>query len=173
MGSIRLITDGIEAGYDEGGFFAFGQSMTHEFREDDWEFGTPPIKDVPVHWSIRLDDVDPFERYVSYTYPPSELSPRVPLLRNFFAQIEKKPVGEMRRWDENEPINLLYHLPKDPVIATLIMGVIAGDRELIIWGQGWHFLRDDEKLAPAATTVGFMERKEPAYTVDVPVLRIR
>jgi len=53
------------------------------------------------------------------------------------------------------------------------MGVIAADRELIILAEGLHFLRDDENLSPAATTAGFMERQEPAYTVDAPVLQMR
>lgn len=173
MGTLRIVTEGIEAGFGEGGFFAYGQSLSHDFTGADWDEGAPPIEDLPIRWFICLDGQDPFERYVNYTYPKSKLSPRVPLLRDFFAEIERKPVGQIQRWDENEPIELRYHLPSDPTFATFIMGVIAADRELIILAEGLHFLRDDENLSPAATTAGFMERQEPVYTVDAPVLQMR
>lgn len=132
MASFELITNGIDVGYGEDGLFATGVSTAHKFDNDDWQWGTPPVRGMPVHWSISLSGKDPFEEYVSYTFPPSEVSPRVPLLRDFFSETKSRPVGKMRRWDHNEPIQLSYYFPNDASLAALIVGAVAADRELTI-----------------------------------------
>lgn len=174
MANFELITNGIDVGYGEDGFFAMGVSTAHRFGDDeDWEGGRPPVRGMPVCWSISLSGKDPFEEYVSYTYPPSELSPRVALLRDLFSETKSRPVGKMRRWDHNEPIQLSYYFPNDASLAALIVGAVAADRELTIRGSGWYFLTDDSRLAPAPTVDGFMERKEPAFATELPTLRVR
>ena len=171
MASFELATTGIEVGYSDGGFNAHGVSVVHQFENSDWQCSTPSIKGMPVEWVIRLEEKDPFEEYVAATYPKSDLSPRVPELRDFFAK-HGKPCGQMRRWDNAEPILIKYYLPNDPSLAAFIMGAVAAGRELRIWGQGWDFMATDDRVLPIVTVKGFMERKEPAYTQDRPSLKL-
>ena len=172
MATFELTTQGIEVGYGDDGFFAFGTSVIHNFQNEDWQHGTPPIRGMPVTWRIGLNEEDPFEKYVTYTYPASDLSPRVPLLRDYFLNVKQTAKVEMRRWDHSEPISLHCIFPNDPSLASLVMGAASADRELVIWSQGWIFLVE-EKLAPAVTVDGFMERKEPAFSLDPPMLRLK
>ena len=173
MASFTLITNGIDVFYDEDGFFAKGLSTTHKFFNSDWQSSQPPITGMPIQWSIRLSGADPFENYVSYTYPTSRLSPRVPLLRDFFSSVGRKVVGMMHRWDQSEPIALSYYFPNDTVLAAVILGAVAAHRELVIGGSNWHFLADDNRLAPAPTVDGFMQRNEPAFATELPQLQIK
>lgn len=174
MATFHLTTHGIEAGYDENGFFAFGVSVIHEFANPDWQNGTPRLGGMPVHWRIAQADEDLFERYVEYSsFPASKLSPRVPLLREYFSDAGERAKVKLHRWDQKEPISLECAFPKDPSLAAFMTGVIAADREIILRSSGWIFLTDDEKLAPAPTVTGFMDRQEPAFSLHLPTLRIK
>lgn len=172
MARFELITSGMNVGYGPDGFFAWGISTAHDF-DGEWNDESPPIQGMPVHWAIRLSEEDPFERYVSSTYPPSGLSPRVPMLRDFFTTVQGKAVGKMHRWDPKEPIDLSYYLPNDPSLAAFIMGAATAGRELTIWSQGWRFLVDDDHLAPAPSIKGFMERMEPAFVTEMPTITVK
>lgn len=173
MATFHLTTQGIEAGYDDDGFFAFGVSVVHEFDNQDWQTGTPRLRGLPVQWRIGQADEDLFERYVEYSYPPEKLSPRVPVLREYFAGAGERAKVKLHRWDDNEPVSLQCSFPKDPSLAAFIMGVVAADREFTFRSPGWTFLTDDQKLAPAPTVTGFMERHEPAFSLYLPTLRLK
>jgi len=45
-------------------------------------------------------------------------------------------------------------------------------KELHIHSGGWNFM-DEDKLAPAVSHAGWNERFEPAFSSDVPILRIK
>lgn len=172
MANLQLVTQGIEAGYDEDGFFAFGTTVSHEFRNHDWHSGTPDIQGMPIQWRINLRGQDLFERYQSLVREADGQSSRLPMLQDYFVSVQQRPTGCLRRWDHDEPIALSYSFPNDPSLAAFVMGAVAADRELTIWSGGWLFLTED-KVAPAASIDGFMQRAEPAFTLDAPILRVR
>ncbi len=172
MASFLLITQGIQAGYGEDGFFASGISTRHRFHSyDDYRFAKPYIGGMPVQWRIDTKGEDMFAKYKDWTYPQTDLSPRVPLLDEIYAT--KPPCGLFRRWSHDEPIELTYSLPNDPTLATFIMGVVAADREMVISGNGFYLIDDDANPAPSPSVKGFMERKEPRFLSDRPTLGLR
>jgi len=172
MASFLLITQGIHAGYGEDGFFASGISTRHRFHSGgDYRFATPYIGGMPVQWRIDTKGENMLAQYKHWTYPKSDLSPRVPLLDKIYATTT--PCGSFRRWSHDEPIELSYSLPNDPTLATFIMGVVAADREMVISGNGFYLIDDDENLAPSASVKGFMERKEPLFLQYRPTLGLR
>lgn len=171
MSSLSLFTHGIEAGYDEDGFFAFGTTTDHRFDGSDPSFMRAPITNMPITWRIDLKGHDAFEKYKEWTFPASDLSPRVPTLDDYFEKVRRRPCGSFRRWTADEPISLSYSLPNDPALVAFVMGVVAADREMVITAQ--HLLMvSEDAIAPAASVAGFMERKEPVFLLDHPVLRI-
>ena len=172
MTTFVVTSKGIEAGWNKEGFFAFGTTIKHEFQNRDGHFSIPPISGMPVNWRIDAKGEDAFESYKVHTYPQSDLTPRMEALEEFFERY-KPAYGQFRRWSENEPIELHYSVPNDPTLAAFIMGVVAADRELVIAGQGFRMLYDDDRLAPAPSVAGFMERKEPLFLTDIPTLRMK
>ncbi len=172
MARFVLITQGIHAGYGEDGFFASGISTRHRLENnDDYHFATPHIVGMPIQWRIDTKGEDMLAQYKHWTYPKTDLSPRVPLLDKIYAT--KTPFGSFRRWSQDEPIELTYSLPNDPTLATFIMGVVAADREMVIAGNGFYLIDDDDKLAPSPSVKGFMERKEPLFLQCRPTLGLR
>ena len=173
MADFELITNGIEVGFGREGLFAHGLSTTHKFENDVWNHDKPWIHDIPIEWSIRLDDMNPFEAWASScTNPGMDLfRPRVNMLREYFIRHDERPVGMMRRRNNNEPIILRYHFKNDPSLTAFIMGAIAAGRELSVWGQGWVFLADDV-LNWDTSVKGFMERNEPVFVTERPILKI-
>lgn len=172
MAQFSLITQGIHAGCGEDGFFASGVSTRHRLDNyDDYRFATPNIGGMPVQWRIDTKGEDMFAKYKSWTYPKTDLSPRVPVLDKIYAT--QPPCGLFRRWSHDEPIALTYSLPNDPTLATFIMGVVAADREMVISGSGFLMIDDDDTLAPAPSVKGFMERKEPRFLLDRPTLGLK
>ncbi len=173
MASFELTTQGIEAGYSEDGFFAFGTSTLHKLDNgEDWEWTIPRIGEMPIHWRIALTSKDVFNDYKALLWKTENRTARLPLLEDYFVRIEAQPVGKLHRWDNEEPISLVYYLPNDPSLAALIMGVIAAGRDLTIYGQGFLWAKQDV-AAPATSVPGFMERNEPAFTLEAPTLRIK
>jgi hypothetical protein len=173
MASFELTTNGIDVGYGEDGFFAFGVTTTHKFENDDWRWGEPPIRGMPIAWSIRFSGEDLFDEYVSDTFPQSDLSPRVPIIQEYLRDLKRRVIGKMHRWDLKDPIELTYHLPNDPSLAAIIVGAAAAGRELSIWGLGWHFADNDDSIRLAASVAGFMERREPAFVTDMPIVKMK
>jgi hypothetical protein len=173
MASIELTTNGIDVGYGEDGFFAFGVTTAHKFKDDSWEWRDAPIRGMPIQWSIRFSGRNLLKEYVSNTFPESELSMRVPLIQEYFNIMERSAIGKMHRWDLNEPIDLCYHLPNDPSLAAIIASAAAADRDLSIWGPGWYFTDDDVGTGRAASVAGFMERREPAFVIEMPIVKLK
>ncbi|MBN9481139.1 MAG: hypothetical protein J0I52_12935 [Bordetella sp.] len=172
MISLTLFTRGIEVGYDEDGFFAFGTTPMHRYDGSDPSFTRAPITDIAITWRIDLKGYDAFEKYKDWTFPASDLSPRVPMLEDYFEKVKTRPCGSFRRWSADEPISLSYSLPNDPSLVAFIMGAVAADREMAITAR--HLLMvSEDALAPAASVTGFMERKEPVFLLDHPVLRVK
>lgn len=168
-----LTTRGIEAGYDKDGFFVFGRSTIHGFDAGDWSFVRPPITGMAVDWHIDMKGEDAFERYKEWIYPPSEISPRVQAIADHLERIEERPCGHFRRWSPEDPIALRYSLPSDPTLVAFIMGVVAADRELVISGNGFYLIEEDDEPKAAPSSVGFMERKEPVFLTDRPTFRVK
>ena len=54
MISLTLFTRGIEVGYDEDGFFAFGTTPMHRYDGSDPSFTRAPITDIAITWRIDL-----------------------------------------------------------------------------------------------------------------------
>ncbi len=162
MSSFEITSQGISAGYHEGVFFAHGTSALHKLDNgDDWDWTVPNIGTGPVHWRIELTEDDAFSHYKRLLWKPEHITPRLRLVEEYFARVEKVPVGMLRRWDHRQPISLAYYFPNDPSLAAFLMGVVAANREIEILGQGWIWSKGDEAQA-AASVPGFMERHEPA-----------
>lgn len=173
MSSFEIISQGIKAGYHEGDFYVFGTSTAHKLDNgDDWEWTAPRIRDMPVQWKIALTDKDVFKRYKDLLWKPEHRSPRLPHIEEYLTRVDARPVGMLRRWDQAEPINLLYHYPNDPSLAAFLMGVVAAGKEIEIFGHGWLWSKGDEPQA-AASVPGFMDRTEPAFTLEHPVLSMK
>lgn len=173
MARFEITSEGIEAGYDDEGFFAFGTSTNHRFNDEpDWRFTTPSCAGLPVTWRLALTERDVFTHYAETTaWKPELRDDRFQLLVEFFAASDEQPAGMLHRWSSEHPIALTYHLPNDPALVAFIMGVVATKRQLAIYGDGWMFSRNDEPSA-AGSVKGFFDRQEPAFTRERPFLRM-
>ncbi|MBU4197608.1 MAG: hypothetical protein KJ911_12770 [Alphaproteobacteria bacterium] len=173
MSSFEITSQGINAAYYEGEFSISGTSTAHKLdNKDDWEWTVPNIRDVPVHWRISLTDKDVFTAYKELLWKPEHTTPRLQHLEDYFARVEKMPVGMLRRWDHEEPISLAFHYPNDPTLAAFLMGVATSGKEIEIFGHGWLWSKGDEPQ-PAASVPGFVYRFEPAFTLQHPVLSMK
>ena len=173
MSSFEITSQGISASYYDGEFSIGGTSTDHALDNgDDWEWTVPRIKDMPVRWRIVLTNKDVFTAYKTLLWKPEHTTPRLQDIENYFSRVECMPVGILRRWDHAEPISLAYHYPNDPTLAAFLMGVATSGKEIEIFGQGWLWSKGDEPQA-AASVPGFMERFEPAFTLEFPVLRMK
>lgn len=174
MATLNFTTQGIDAGYGEEGFFAFGVTDDFMFDDDDWDFGPLPKFDKPglLRWAINGYSQDAWVKYeTSVDAQRTSMTSRKPVLLDFFKR-HSQPVGLFWKWAADEPISLSYSFPADASLATFIMGVVAAKRELSVRGDGFMFV-DDIAPAPAASAVGFLERQEPCFLLDLPTLRIK
>lgn len=173
MSGFEITSQGISASYYEGDFSISGTSTKHALENGDhWEWTVPRIRDMPVHWRITLTGKDVFTAYKELVWKPEHITPRLQHVEDYFGRVEKLPVGMMRRWNHNEPISLAYHYPNDPTLAAFLMGVASSGKEIEIFGHGWLWSKGDEPQS-AASVPGFMERFEPAFTLQFPVLSMK
>ncbi len=170
MTTFTFTTQGFEVGYAEDGFFAFGRTTNHEFDEREWQGPIPRFRGQPISWRIDTageNQWDSYDRSVKERYP-APLTERAELLKAFFEECGP-PVGMLWKWGPGS-ISLTYSLPPDPSFVAFLMGVLATERELMFLCPGFTFA-DEGKLAPAATVSGFMEREEPVFLRQRPLIR--
>lgn len=70
------------------------------------------------------------------------------------------------------PVMLYIGVPADPSLTSFVMSAVMAGKELYVHSGGWSFLQDD-KPAPAVSHAGWQERFEPAFSRDMPILRIK
>lgn len=177
MASFTLITQGMEVGYGDDGFFAWGTTDNFSWRDrGEYVHGEhlPDIAGEVVEWRIDSNPKSQWDQY-AYLLPPQEKSKREDLLKAFWAEY-RQPYARLERGryvDEGgTPVVLYISLPNDPSLTSFIMAVAMADKELHVHSSGWNFMTDD-KLAPAVSHAGWTERFEPAFSSNVPILRIK
>lgn len=160
MTAFIFITQGIDVGYDEDGFFAYGETTNHKFNERDWVgHGLPRFQGKPIFWRIGSGRKDMWVEYIAITGQRATAKP-TDLTKEWFQRYDA-PVGLLLKLDPY-PIRLTYSLHTDPALASLIMGAVAAERELVFWCEDFMFV-DETKPAPVPSVSGFMERQEPLF----------
>ena len=100
----------------------------------------------------------------------STLTERIDILKSR-SEDGHPPIGMLQK-REPDRISLRYSLPADPALAAFVMGVMAAERELVFVCQGFQFASEG-RLTWAPTASGFMERREPVFLYNRPILRLR
>lgn len=177
MASFTLITQRMDVGYGEDGFFAWG--TTDNFRWNDrgeYVHGEhlPRFTGEVVEWRIDSNPKSQWDQY-AYFLPHEDKSKREDLLKAFWGDYGQ-PYARLERGryveDGGSPVVLYISLPADPSLTAFVMSVAMADKELHIHSGGWSFM-DEDKLAPAVSHAGWTEQFEPAFSNDVPILRIK
>ncbi|MFP5449042.1 MAG: hypothetical protein ACLGHU_09890 [Alphaproteobacteria bacterium] len=177
MASFTLITQGMDVGYGEDGFLAWGTTDNFSWNDrGEYVHGEhlPSLTGEIVEWRIDNNPMSQWDQY-AYFLPPEDKSSRENLLKAFWAEY-RQPLARLERSryvdDGGPPVVLRISLPRDPSLAVFIMSVAMAEKELHIHSGGWSFM-DEDKLAPAVSHVGWTERFEPAFSSDMPILRLR
>lgn len=177
MASFTLITQGVTVGYAEDGFFAWG--TTDSFRWNDrgeyvYAEHLPRFTGEVVEWRIDSNPQSQWDQYAGFL-PNGEKSKREDLLKAYWADY-RPPFARLERSryidDGGSPVVLCVSLPNDPSLTAFVMSVAMADKELQIHSGGWNFM-DNDKLGPAVSHTGWTERFEPAFSSDMPILRIK
>lgn len=163
-------TKGFEVGYSGDGFYAYGETTKHKFDYDEDSRGPyPDFSGQTLHWSIDLAGKDQWDEMLGWTDKPTSPE-RMIMLTDFFARCGK-PVGLAWKWDESA-VTLRYSFPEDRGLVSFIMAAVVADRELVFRCPGFQFV-DDDTIAPAASATGFLERKEPAFLIELPRIGLK
>jgi hypothetical protein len=177
MASFRIITQGIKVGYGENGFFACGTTDNFSWNDrSEYVHGQhlPMFTGEVVEWRIDSNPESQWDQY-SYFLPPEEKSKREDMLKAYWAEYGP-PLARMERGryiDEGgAPVILCISVPTDPSLTSFVMSVVMAEKELYIHSGGWNFLHDD-RPAPAVSHAGWQERFEPAFSLEMPILRIK
>jgi len=174
MASFSLITQGMTVGYNEDGFFVFGQTTNFKWA-DQGEYvhgeSLPKFGGDLVEWRIDTNPKSVFEQYRS-ALDPEQVTKREALLKDHWDRFGQ-PFVMMERGrftDQGGSAVVIYmSFPRDAALTAFIMPLALADKELTIQSGGWSFLSDDRE-APAASRVGWDERFEPAFSGDLPIL---
>jgi len=177
MASFTLITQGITVGYAEDGFFAWGTTDNFRWNDrGDYVHGEhlPRFTGEVVEWRIDSNPKSQWDQY-AYFLPPEEKSKREDMLKAFWAD-HREPFARLERGryvdGGGAPVVLYISVPADPSMTSFIMSLVMAEKEMHIHSGGWNFLHDD-KAAPAVSHAGWQERFEPAFSSDMPILRIK
>lgn len=171
MVTFSFITQGLDVGYGEDGFFAFGGTDNHRWHDRDYLDAMPPLHGEVIEWRIDTRNKSQWDQYKA-ALTPEQITPRKDVLNEFWSEYGV-PCGRMQR-SRFEPngVFLIYSLPSDPALAVFFMSALTAGRELTIFCPDAHFI-DGDGIAPAPSVVGFQERGEPAFLHDKPILRLR
>ncbi len=174
MASFSLVTQGMTVGYNEDGFFAFGQTTNFRWANpSEYVHGEslPKFDGDLVEWRIDTNPMSMFERY-RYCLDPEQVTKREALLKRHWDRVGK-PFVMMQRGrytDQGGPaVEMYMSFPRDSALTAFIMPLALADKELTIHSGGWSFLSDDRE-APAASRIGWDERFEPAFSGNLPIL---
>lgn len=166
MSKLELKARDVHVGYGKDGFYAFGSTTDHSLERSDFNEEGPPIEGQPIDWFIKLTGANQYEEYKCWRSSEGE---RDKELEEHYGL--KYPARcQLRRWRSDKRTVLEVSYPNDPALAAFLTGVAMHDQGLSIYSPGWCFLAED-RVAPAVSCIGFMEREEPAFSADYPILR--
>jgi len=147
-------------GYDQNGFRASGETTRHDL---------PELRGEPLLWMLDTAATNQWDHYAGLRADQGlPLTERAELLQSHFPKLGGPPVGLLMR--DEVGATLSYSLPNDPALAAFVTGVWAADRELVFSCYRFDWVPEG-KLAPGATEAGFMERQEPVFLYERPILR--
>lgn len=175
MATFEFKSEGIQAGYGENGFFAFGETTDFQFDEREWPgHDLPNIRSMKLVWAINTRGDDQWKEYndiidaYAFDHANWPRTERASEIERAYA--DRQRLGLFTRWHPGK-MSLTYSLNPDPTLAVVIMGAIGAGREIDFFAQGFLFA-DEGKVAAAPTVSGWSERKEPLILADHPTIRV-
>ena len=163
----------IQAGYSDNGFSAGG--LTTEFGFDEQEYlghPLPRLRGIKLRWSISAIGGNAWALYEDVVSANrAEITSRAAEITHVLGS---RLCGLFLRWEPEEAeVSLSFLLPPDPAFASFIMGVIAAERSLSVVHMGFQFASEGRDDAAAPSVSGFMDRREPLFVTDRPILRLK